>query len=161
MKIDYNTTIELISGETIDLTEFQGKVLLICNTASNCGYTQQYAELEQLYRSYSENGLVILCFPCNQFGRQEPGSGPEILEFCQRRYEVTFQMCAKIHVNGKWAHPLFRQLKKARRGLFGTQRIPWNFTKFLIGRQGDVLARYGSRHSPSSLAKMVEQALEA
>ncbi len=145
MKIDYNTTIELISGRIIDLSEFRGKVLLICNTASRCGYTPQYAELEQLYRSYKEKGLEILGFPCNQFRRQEPGTGAEILDFCQRHYDVSFQMCAKIRVNGEGAHLLFQRLKKARRGLLGSQRITWNFTKFLVGRDGEVLARYGTR----------------
>ena len=159
MKIDYNTTIELISGRIIDLSEFRGKVLLICNTASRCGYTPQYAELEQLYRSYKEKGLEILGFPCNQFRRQEPGTGAEILEFCQRHYDVSFQMCAKIRVNGEGAHLLFQRLKKARRGLLGSQRITWNFTKFLVGRDGEVLARYGTRRSPSSLDKAIEKAL--
>ena len=159
MKIDYNTTIELISGRIIDLSEFRGKVLLICNTASRCGYTPQYAELEQLYRSYKEKGLEILGFPCNQFRRQEPGTGAEILDFCQRHYDVSFQMCAKIRVNGEGAHLLFQRLKKARRGLWGSQRITWNFTKFLVGRDGEVLARYGTRRSPSSLDKAIEKAL--
>ncbi|HIO35031.1 MAG TPA: glutathione peroxidase [Gammaproteobacteria bacterium] len=159
MKIDYNTTIELISGRIIDLSEFRGKVLLICNTASRCGYTPQYAELEQLYRSYKEKGLEILGFPCNQFRRQEPGTGAEILDFCQRHYDVSFQMCAKIRVNGEGAHLLFQRLKKARRGLLGSQRITWNFTKFLVGRDGEVLARYGTRRSPSSLDKAIEKAL--
>ena len=159
MKIDYNTTIELISGRIIDLSEFRGKVLLICNTASRCGYTPQYAELEQLYRSYKEKGLEILGFPCNQFRRQEPGTGAEILDFCQRHYELSFQMCAKIRVNGEGAHLLFQRLKKARRGLLGSQRITWNFTKFLVGRDGEVLARYGTRRSPSSLDKAIEKAL--
>ena len=160
MKIDYNTTIELISGRIIDLSEFRGKVLLICNTASRCGYTPQYAELEQLYRSYKEKGLEILGFPCNQFRRQEPGTGAEILDFCQRHYDVSFQMCAKIRVNGEGAHLLFQRLKKARRGLLGSQRITWNFTKFLVGRDGEVLARYGTRRSPSSLDKSIEKALK-
>jgi len=160
MKIDYNTTIELISGRIIDLSEFRGKVLLICNTASRCGYTPQYAELEQLYRSYKEKGLEILGFPCNQFRRQEPGTGAEILDFCQRHYDVSFQMCAKIHVNGEGAHLLFQRLKKARRGIVGSQRITWNFTKFLVGRDGEVLARYGTRRSPSSLDKAIEKALK-
>ena len=159
MKIDYNTTIELISGRLINLSEFRGKVLLICNTASRCGYTPQYAELEQLYRSHKEKGFEILGFPCNQFGRQEPGTGAEILEFCQRHYDVSFQMCAKIRVNGQGEHPLFCQLKQSRRGSLGTRRIMWNFTKFLVGRQGDVLARYGSRRSPSSLIKKIDMAL--
>ncbi|MCK5922095.1 MAG: glutathione peroxidase [Methylococcales bacterium] len=160
MKIDYNTTIELISGRIIDLSEFRGKVLLICNTASRCGYTPQYAELEQLYRSHKEKGFEILGFPCNQFRRQEPGTGAEILDFCQRHYDVSFQMCAKIRVNGEGAHLLFQRLKKARRGLLGSQRITWNFTKFLVGRDGEVLARYGTRRSPSSLDKAIEKALK-
>jgi len=160
MKIDYNTTIELISGRIIDLSEFRGKVLLICNTASRCGYTPQYAELEQLYRSYKEKGLEILGFPCNQFRRQEPGTGAEILDFCQRYYDVSFQMCAKIRVNGQGEHPLFSQLKQSRRGFLGTRRIMWNFTKFLVGRDGEVLARYGTRRSPSSLDKAIEKALK-
>ena len=159
MKIDYNTTIELISGRVIDLSEFRGKVLLICNTASRCGYTPQYAELEQLYRSYREKGLEILGFPCNQFGRQEPGTGVEILEFCQRHYDVSFQMCAKIRVNGQGEHPLFHQLKQSRCGFLGTRRSMWNVTKFLVGRQGDVLARYEPRRSHSSLIKKIDMAL--
>ena len=159
MKIDYNTTIELISGRVINLSEFHGKVLLICNTASRCGYTPQYAQLEQLYRSHKEKGFEILGFPCNQFGRQEPGTGTEILEFCQRHYDVSFQMCAKIRVNGQGEYHLFCQLKQFRRGFLGTRRIMWNFTKFLVGRQGDVLARYGSSRSPSSLIKKIDMAL--
>ena len=158
MKIDYNTTIELISGRLINLSEFRGKVLLICNTASRCGYTPQYAELEQLYRSYKEKGLEILGFPCNQFRRQEPGTGAEILDFCQRHYDVSFQMCAKIRVNGQGEHPLFSQLKQSHRGFLGTRRIMWNFTKFLVGRDGEVLARYGTRRSPSSFDKAIEKA---
>jgi len=160
MKIDYTTTVELISGRVIDLSEFRGKVLLICNTASRCGYTPQYAELEQLYRSYKEKGLEILGFPCNQFRRQEPGTGAEILDFCQRHYDVSFQLCAKIRVNGEGAHLLFQRLKKARRGLLGSRRIMWNFTKFLVGRDGEVLARYGTRRSPSSFDKAIEKALK-
>ena len=160
MKIDYTTTIELISGRLIDLSEFRGKVLLICNTASRCGYTPQYAELEQLYRSYREKGLEILGFPCNQSRRQEPGTGAEIMEFCQRHYDVSFQMCAKIRVNGQGEHPLFSQLKQSHRGFLGTRRIMWNFTKFLVGRDGEVLARYGTRRSPSSFDKAIEKALK-
>jgi glutathione peroxidase len=126
-------------------------VLLIVNTASRCGFTPQYAGLEGLYDTFGRDGFAVLGFPCNQFGKQEPGSESEIGQFCERNYGVKFPMFAKIDVNGPNAHPLYRFLKRARRGLFGTPAIKWNFTKFLIDRKGRVLARYAPSKKPEAL----------
>src|SRR5215472_15103801 len=127
----YQFSAPLLDGRTMSLAEFSGRVLLIVNTASQCGFTPQYAGLEELYRAHRERGLEVLGFPCNQFGRQEPGSAEEIGAFCERSYGVSFPMFAKIDVNGPSAHPLYRFLKGSRPGLFGFERIKWNFTKFL------------------------------
>ncbi len=147
----YDFTVTTIDGREQSMAEFAGKVLLIVNVASKCGYTKQYAGLEALYRKHQEEGLVILGFPCDQFGHQEPGTEAEIAEFCRAKYDVTFPMFAKVNVNGKNAHPLFQYLKAARKGLLGSERIKWNFTKFLVGRDGTVMERYASSDTPEAI----------
>ena len=126
------------------------------NVASDCGFTPQYAGLEELHRKYKDKGFVVLGFPCNQFGGQEPGSEAEIRAFCDRSYGVTFPLFAKVDVNGSNAHPLYRYLKSAKKGMLGRETIAWNFTKFLVGRNGDVLRRYGPRRTPEAIEKDVE-----
>ncbi len=150
-----------IDGRPVALKDFQGKVLLIVNTASACGFTPQFAGLEKLHDSYGPQGLVVLGFPCNQFGAQDAGSNSEIAGFCQRNYGVTFPMMAKIEVNGADAHPLYRWLKAEAPGLLGSQSIKWNFTKFLIGKDGRVLKRYAPTDTPERLAKDIVAALAA
>jgi glutathione peroxidase len=158
----YAFSAALLDGRTVALDEFRGKVLLIVNTASKCGFTPQYAGLEALYREYRDRGLVVLGFPCNQFGRQEPGTAGEIASFCERNYGVSFPLFAKIDVNGENAHPLYRFLNRERpagfRFLLGN-RIRWNFTKFLVGRDGRVVARFGPRARPAGLAARIEELL--
>jgi glutathione peroxidase len=151
---------ETVAGHAVSLDEFRGQVLLIVNTASKCGNTPQYAGLEQLYRTYKERGFTVLGFPCNQFGGQEPGSAAQIASFCERNYGVSFPLFAKIEVNGPHAHPLYQFLKKAKPGIFGTERIKWNFTKFLIDRQGSVVCRYAPATQPKALAAAVEGLLD-
>jgi glutathione peroxidase len=151
---------EAADGLPVCLERFRGQVLLIVNTASQCGYTPQYAGLEQLYQAYKDRGFCVLGFPCNQFGGQEPGSAAEIASFCERNYGVSFPMFAKIEVNGPHAHPLYQFLKKAKPGIFGTERIKWNFTKFLIDRHGGVVRRYAPATKPKALAAAVEQLLD-
>ena len=148
------------SGEDQPLSTYAGQVALVVNTASECGYTPQFAGLEELYSSYSDQCLVVLGFPCNQFGGQEPGHEAQIGEFCERNYGVTFPMFAKVQVNGAEAHPLYDWLKSEKRGLMGA-KIKWNFTKFLVGRDGSVLKRYGSTTKPEAIAKDIEDALAA
>jgi glutathione peroxidase len=131
------------------------------NVASRCGYTPQYEGLEAIYRKYQDRGLVVLGFPCNQFGGQEPGSEAEIQRFCESRYDVTFPLFAKVEVNGDHTHPLYRWLKSARPGVLGTEAVKWNFTKFLIGRNGEVVNRYGSSTSPAQLEVDIESQLNA
>ena len=160
MKIDYSTKVTDIEGTEIDLEKFRGEALLIVNTASRCGYTPQYRGLEALYQRWRACSFSILGFPCNQFGRQEPGTEDTIAKFCAEHYAVTFTMFSKIKVNGPDAHPLYRQLKRARRGLFRTSRIQWNFSKFLVARDGTVLARYGANRKPEDLEKTIEKALK-
>ncbi len=155
----YDIEVETLEGERKTLREHEGKVLLIVNTASRCGFTPQLAGLEALHEAYAEKGLVVLGFPCNQFGEQEPGSAEEIGAFCQRNYGVRFPMHAKIEVNGPGAHPLYRLLKGEKRGLLGSTRIKWNFTKFLVDRRGDVVGRYGPTSKPESLTKDIERLL--
>lgn len=147
------------SGNEIDLSQYRGKVLLVVNTASQCGFTPQYKELEQLHQKYKDKGLVILAFPCNQFGGQEPGSDNEIQQFCQLNYGVSFPVMAKLAVNGPDASPLFEHLKDSARGLMKTRAIKWNFTKFLINKQGDVVKRYAPRTKPASIAASIEDLL--
>ena len=151
----------LLDGRTVSLDEFRGRVLLVVNTASKCGFTPQYAGLEQLYRASKDRGFVVLGFPCNQFGQQEPGTAREIGTFCQQSYGVTFPMFGKIEVNGPGAHPLYQFLKRARPGLLGTRAIKWNFTKFLVDRGGRVVARYAPAKKPGDLAPAVERLLDA
>jgi len=150
-----------IDGRERSLAEFRGKVLLIVNVASECGFTPQYAGLEQLYRDYEARGFSVLAFPCNQFGAQEPGDAKTIKDFCTSRYQVTFPLFDKIDVNGPAAHPLYVWLKGQKAGIFGSESIKWNFSKFLVDRQGRVIQRLGSTAKPESLRKEVEKALAA
>lgn len=147
-----------ITGDLAELGDYEGKVVLIVNTASQCGFTPQYAGLQKLYDNYAGAGLVVLGFPCDQFGHQEPGSEAEIADFCELNYGVTFPMFAKIDVNGPGAHPLYQWLTSAKPGENGPD-IEWNFTKFLIDRDGDLIARYSSRVTPEELEGDVEKAL--
>jgi glutathione peroxidase len=147
-----------ITGEEVDLGAYQGKVVLVVNTASKCGFTPQYEGLEELYEAYSDKGLVILGFPCDQFGHQEPGDEGEIQEFCKVNYGVTFPMMAKIEVNGDGAHPLYQWLKAEKGGTLGT-KIKWNFTKFLVGRDGVPIKRYASTTKPDKIRADIEKAL--
>jgi glutathione peroxidase len=152
-------TVEALQGGAQSLADYAGKVLLIVNTASYCGFTPQLAGLEALYQRYRERGLLVLGFPCNQFGAQEPGSAEEIASFCQKKYAVSFPMFAKIEVNGDAAHPLYKHLKQSARGLLGSEAIKWNFTKFLIDRQGAVIERYAPITKPDEIAKDIEALL--
>ena len=150
-----------IDGKPVALENYRGKVLLIVNTASACGFTPQFAGLEKLHETYASQGLVVLGFPCNQFGAQDAGSNPEIAGFCQRNYGVTFPMMAKIEVNGAGAHPLYQWLAAEAPGLLGSKSIKWNFTKFLVGKDGQVRKRYAPTDKPESLTKDIEVALAA
>ena len=147
----YDMPLKTIGGETITLDQFRGQVLLIVNVASRCRLTPQYKALEALYRKHKDRGFVVLGFTCNQFGRQEPADEQQIRDFCDAHYSVTFPLFAKIDVNGAHAHPLYRSLRSAKKGLLGRDAIAWNFTKFLVGRNGDVLERYGSRCKPEDI----------
>ncbi|GHA07073.1 glutathione peroxidase [Arenicella chitinivorans] len=148
-----------IRGEEISLADFEGKVLLIVNTASKCGFTPQFEGLETLYKDLEPKGLMVLGFPCNQFGSQDPGDNGEIQEFCQLNYGVSFPMFSKIDVNGKDTHPLFTYLKKEARGVLGSESIKWNFTKFLVDRDGNVVKRYASTDKPSAIRDDIEKLL--
>lgn len=148
----YDVEVTTIDGTLQKMDMYRGKTLLIVNVASQCGFTPQYEGLQALYERYRDNGFVVLGFPCNQFGHQEPGNEAEIQSFCSLNYNVTFPMFAKIEVNGDDAHPLYRHLKSAKKGLLGTEAIKWNFTKFLIGPDGTVLKRYAPTDSPVSIA---------
>lgn len=160
MTIVYDFEARRIDGSSVALDTFRGKVLLIVNTASACGFTPQFGGLERLHQQYGSQGLVVLGFPSNQFGAQDPGSNEEIAAFCRSNYDVSFPMMAKVDVNGAGAHPLYQWLTREAPGLLGTRAIKWNFTKFLVGREGRVIRRYGPRHAPASLAKDIEKALE-
>lgn len=155
----YDIPVATIDGRDTTLAEHRGKVLLVVNVASECGFTPQYAGLERLWRTHRDAGLVVLGFPCDQFGHQEPGDEAQIAAFCTRSYDVTFPLFTKIEVNGPHTHPLFRALKRARRGVLGTTAIKWNFTKFLVGRDGTVLARYAPNVTPEALEDDVQRAL--
>lgn len=155
----YDIDAVAIDGRKTSLRDYEGKVLLIVNVASKCGFTPQYAGLEALYEKYAERGLVILGFPCNQFGAQEPASESEIASFCSATYGVSFPMFAKIDVNGEKAHPLYKLLKHDAPGLLGSEAIKWNFTKFLVDRSGRVVKRYAPTDTPQSLEKDIEAAL--
>jgi glutathione peroxidase len=154
----YDFEVRTIDGSSESLEDYRGDVVLVVNVASRCGYTPQYAGLQQLYEKYPDRGFVVLGFPCNQFGDQEPGSEAEISEFCSLTYGVTFPMFAKVDVNGPDAHPLYRWLQSEKSGLLG-KRIKWNFTKFLVSREGAVVQRYGSTTTPDQIAGDIEQQL--
>lgn len=148
-----------IEGKSRTLAEFKDKVLLVVNVASRCGFTPQYAGLEALWRKYQDRGLVVLGFPCNQFGAQEPGDETAIGEFCSSKYDVTFPMFSKVEVNGENTHPVYRYLKKASPGVLGSEGIKWNFTKFLVDAKGNVVARYASVTKPEKIAVDIEALL--
>lgn len=150
-----------IDGQPVSLEQFRGQAMLIVNTASACGFTPQFAGLEKLHQTYGGKGLAVLGFPCNQFGSQDPGSNEEIGAFCQRNYGVSFPMMSKIEVNGADAHPLYRWLTAEAPGLLGSKAIKWNFTKFLVGKDGRVIKRYAPQDAPEKLAKDIEAALAA
>ena len=150
-----------IGGKDISLAAFKGKVMLIVNTASKCGFTPQFGGLEDLYKSYADKGLAVLGFPCNQFGSQDPGADGEIAEFCQMNYGVSFPMMSKIDVTGPAAHPLYKWLAAEAPGLLGSKAIKWNFTKFLVGKDGQVIKRYAPLDKPADMAKDIESALAA
>ena len=155
----YDFTVDDIGGRPVKLDRYKDKVLLVVNTASKCGFTPQYKGLESLYRKYKDQGFAVLGFPCNQFGAQEPGNEQEIATFCETNYDVTFPMFGKIDVNGNAAAPVYRYLKRAKPGLLGSEAIKWNFTKFLVDRDGKVLARYAPNDTPESIEGDVEKAL--
>jgi glutathione peroxidase len=147
----YDFDVMSLDQRQVRLDQFRGRVMLIVNVASQCGFTPQYAGLEAMYRKYRDRGFVVLGFPCNQFGHQEPGTAQQIQEFCQEKYAVSFPMFAKVDVNGDHAHPLFTYLKSERPGLLGSTAIKWNFTKFLVDRAGHVVTRFGSTSTPESV----------
>jgi len=157
----YDFQAQSIAGEPADLASQRGKVLLIVNTASACGFTPQFAGLEKLWEDYAARGLVVIGFPSNEFGGQDPGSNEEIASFCQLNYGVSFPMMGKIKVNGAEAHPLWKWLKGEKPGILGTEAIKWNFTKFLVGRDGQVLKRYAPNDAPEKLRADIEAALAA
>ncbi len=159
MTTAFDFTATDIDGQARALSDFQGKVLLVVNVASQCGFTPQYTGLEKLWRDYGDRGFAVLGFPCDQFGHQEPGDEAEIAKFCALTYDVSFPMYAKIDVNGDGAHPLYRHLKSEARGLLGTEGIKWNFTKFLVDRDGKVVRRYAPNDRPQSLEKDIEALL--
>ena len=155
----YDLKVQACDGSMVDLADYRGQVLVIVNTASKCGFTPQFEGLETLYREYKDRGLTIIGFPCNQFANQDPGSNEEIAEFCQVNYGVSFPMMAKIDVNGGDADPVFTWLTAQAPGFLGTKGIKWNFTKFLIGRDGEVVKRFGPKEEPDSMRSAIEAAL--
>ena len=155
----YDFEVQTITGDKVALDTYENQVMLIVNTASKSGFTPQYEGLEKLYAKNKYKGLVVLGFPCNQFGRQEPGSESDIAEFCQLNYGVSFPMFSKIDVNGDDADPLFKYLKKSQKGLLGSEKIKWNFTKFLVNRDGEVIARFAPSVKPKDLAEDIESLL--
>lgn len=155
----YQFQAERLTGEMQSLADYQGQVLLIVNTASRCGFTPQFSDLEQIYQQYKAQGFQVLGFPCNQFGGQDPASNAEIGEFCQINYGVSFPMFAKIEVNGQNAHPLFQYLKENATGILGSEAIKWNFTKFLVAKDGKVLKRYAPTTKPTDIQQDITQAL--
>lgn len=159
MSTVYDFSAKSIDGEETPLSRFKGKVLLIVNVASRCGFTPQYAGLEKLYEKYKKHGFEVLAFPCNQFGGQEPGTESEIKAFCETNYGVKFPLFAKIEVNGENAHPLYKFLTKEKPGILGTEAIKWNFTKFLIDRKGNPVKRYAPNVSPEDIAPDIEKHL--
>ena len=155
----YDFTAETLDGKAAPLADWKGKVVLIVNTASKCGFTPQYKGLEELYRKHRDQGFVVLGFPCNQFGAQEPGDAAEIANFCSLTYDVDFPMMQKIDVNGPGAHPLYKYLKAAKKGVLGTEGVKWNFTKFLVGRDGEVVGRFAPNVEPKALEGAIEALL--
>lgn len=155
----YDFKVAARDGSMVDLAEYRGQVLVIVNTASKCGFTPQFSALQELYEEYGDQGLTVLGFPCNQFNNQDPGSNEEIAEFCQVNYGVTFPMLAKIDVNGDDADPLYTWLTAQAPGLLGSKKVKWNFTKFLIGRDGEVLKRFGPQDDPAKMTADIEAAL--
>jgi glutathione peroxidase len=155
----YEYTLPALDGGTLRLADYAGQVMLLVNTASQCGFTPQYAGLEALWRTYRERGFVVLGFPCNQFAHQEPGDAAEIGQFCSKNYSVTFPMSGKIEVNGAQVHRLYQYLSRSAPGLLGTEAIKWNFTKFLVDRNGRVVARYAPNTKPAELTAEIERLL--
>ena len=155
----YDFEAQTIDGHTVPLRQFEGRVLLIINTASQCGFTPQFKGLQALWETYGERGLTVLGFPSNEFGGQDPGSNDEIASFCEMNFGVSFPMMAKVEVNGGQAHPLYRWLKAEKPGMLGSEGIKWNFTKFLVGRDGRVLKRYAPQDAPEKIAADIEAAL--
>lgn len=155
----YDFTVNDIKGQEVSLADFKGKVLLVVNTASKCGFTPQFTGLEELYGQYKDKGLEILGFPCNQFLKQDPGTDAEISEFCSLNYGVTFPMFSKIEVNGENTHPLYQFLKSEAKGLMGSEKVKWNFTKFLVDQEGKVIKRFAPNTEPKDLAKDIEAML--
>ena len=161
MSTVYEFSATTIDGKPRSLADYRGKVLLVVNTASKCGFTPQYKGLEAIYRQFKDRGFAVLGFPCNQFGEQEPGEDASIAEFCERNFGVSFPLFAKVDVNGDDAHPLFKHLTSEKKGLLGSSAIKWNFTKFLIGKDGRVIERYAPTTAPEDLIKDIEKALAA
>lgn len=159
MSTIFDYSADTLAGTPASLAQYRGQVLLIVNTASQCGFTPQYQGLEALYQQFKQRGVSVLGFPCNQFGQQEPGQADEIGAFCEKNYGVTFPLFAKIDVNGEQAHPLFKQLKKDAPGILGTQAIKWNFTKFLVRKDGSVYKRYAPTTTPEQLIADIETLL--
>ncbi len=155
----YDFEAQTLDGQPAKLGDWRGQVLLIVNTASKCGFTPQYEGLEALWRRYRDRGFAVLGFPCNQFGAQEPGDAAEIASFCSLTYDVSFPMMAKVDVNGPAAHPLYRHLKQAKKGVLGTEAVKWNFTKFLIDREGKVARRFAPTDKPEALSAAIEALL--
>jgi len=159
MQSIYDIEVRTIDGRTTTLAEHRGKMMLIVNVASQCGFTPQYKGLEELYQKFKGRGFVVLGFPCNQFGAQEPGSEAEIQNFCSTNYSVSFPMYSKVEVNGEGTHPLFTHLKKNAKGLLGTEAVKWNFTKFLVGKDGSVIERFAPQTAPASLESDLQKIL--
>ncbi len=159
MSTVYDFTADSLAGKSVNLDQYRGKVLLIVNTASNCGFTPQYEGLEKVYQQFKDKGIEVLGFPCNQFGGQEPGGAEQIGAFCQKNYGVTFPLFAKIEVNGDNTHPLYQYLKAEGRGILGSQAIKWNFTKFLVKKDGSVFKRYAPQTTPKDLMDDIEKLL--
>ncbi|MGH1374251.1 MAG: glutathione peroxidase [Cellvibrionaceae bacterium] len=155
----YDLSVGVLAGGSQSFSDYKGKVVLVVNTASKCGFTPQYKGLEALYQKYKDRGLVVLGFPCNQFGKQEPGGAQEIGEFCERNFGVSFPLFAKVDVNGDNAHPLFTHLKRQAPGVLGTKAIKWNFTKFLVAKDGQVVKRFAPKDKPHDLESSIEELL--
>jgi glutathione peroxidase len=157
----YDLEAQSIDNQTVPLSRYKGQVMLIVNTASACGFTPQFTGLEKLHKTYADQGLAVLGFPCNQFASQDPGDDAQIANFCQKNYGVSFQMMSKVKVNGADAHPLYQWLTAEAPGILGSKAIKWNFTKFLVGKDGRVIQRYAPQDAPLKIAKDIEAALAA